>query len=153
MLSYPSQRGASTTWLSGCSPSLLYVVILLPTRGFYNYISINGKDFQFLVVIPLPTRGFYNLQGVQGAKCQNRCHTPPNEGLLQLNIVIAIVSMVCCHTPPNEGLLQRRPLILLWNSFLTVVIPLPTRGFYNSLGLMELAYSAFLIDRRKSPAK
>ena len=35
----------------------------------------------------------------------NRCHTPPNERLLQLAASTYLRSE-CCHTPPNERLLQ-----------------------------------------------
>ena len=82
-LSYPSKRGASTTFRATSR-------------------SMTGQ-----VVIPLQTRSFYNIAtATVCGTLKLSCHTPPNEELLQQTPFPYGIDFLCCHTPPNEELLQ-----------------------------------------------
>ena len=102
------------------------------------------------VVIPTQTIGFYNSTVSTENQPTKSCHTYPNDRLLQPQEYMSLV-LNCCHTPPNERLLQQsqelyhvcggchtppNERLLQLNKTIKqtwkVVIPLQTKGFYNS---------------------
>ena len=106
-MSYPSKRQASTTLLR---------ILCFRHQG---------------VVIPIQTTGFYNFEELSYDENGNRCHTHPNDRILQLHKNDSKPRYdLSCHTHPNDRLLQ----LVTANTKsvgLSVVIPIQTTGFYN----------------------
>ena len=130
MLSYPSKRGASTTFDKKAYAAMVKVVIPLQTRSFYNFevekiyqtsikLSYPSKrgasttlplppcDVCGRVVIPLQTRSFYNKMKIGISDIGNKLSYPSKRGASTTQWNDHHTRLIWrCHTPPNEELLQ-----------------------------------------------